>query len=150
MRVLHASPDAPSVDVYLDGAKVDALVNVPFASISDYLMILAGDHKVEVYPTGTSDTAVIAADVTVTRVPPTPSRRHPVATIKAAVFVDDAMPRAGAVRLRVVHLSADAPSVDVAPDGADPVVSDLAYPKATDYLDLDGGSYDHGGSSGRK
>ena len=40
VRVLHASPDAPSVDVHLDGAKVDALVNVPFASnYSDYLII---------------------------------------------------------------------------------------------------------------
>ena len=65
----------------------------------------------------------------------------PVATIKPAVFVDDASPRAGEARLRVVHLAADAPSVDIAPDGADPVVSDLAYPNATGYLDLDGGAY---------
>ena len=46
VRVLHASPDAPAVDVYLDGSKVSALTNVPFGAISDYLAIPAGSHKV--------------------------------------------------------------------------------------------------------
>ena len=34
VRVLHASPDAPNVDIYLDDVKVDALTNVPFKTIS--------------------------------------------------------------------------------------------------------------------
>ena len=54
VRVLHASPDAPSVDIYLDDAVVDALTNVPFGTISDYLPIPAGDHNVKVYATGTT------------------------------------------------------------------------------------------------
>ena len=32
VRVLHASPDAPAVDVYLDDAIVDPLTNVPFGT----------------------------------------------------------------------------------------------------------------------
>jgi len=46
VRVLHASPDAPAVDVYLDDTIVSALTNVPFATISGYLEIPAGDHNV--------------------------------------------------------------------------------------------------------
>ena len=65
VRVLHASPDAPAVDVYLDDAVVDALTNVPFGTISSYLEIPAGAHNVKVYATGTTESPVIDADVTV-------------------------------------------------------------------------------------
>ena len=44
-----------------------------------------------------------------------------------------------------MHFSADAPAVDVAVAGTSPdeaIVQDLAYPDASDYLDLPGGTYD--------
>ena len=47
--------------------------------------------------------------------------------------------------MRVIHFSADAPAVDVATTGAAPadaVVKNLAYPTASGYLNLPGGSYD--------
>ena len=51
VRVLHASPDAPAVDVYLDDAIVDALTNVPFGTLSDYLTIPAGSYNIKVFAT---------------------------------------------------------------------------------------------------
>ena len=63
VRVLHASPDAPAVDVYLDDAKVDALTNVPFGAISSYLDVPAGNHNVKVYATGDTTSPVIDANV---------------------------------------------------------------------------------------
>lgn len=143
VRVIHASPDAPAVDVYLDGSKVDALTNVPFGAISEYLTVPAGDHAVTVYATGTTETAVIDADVSVAAgASYTIAAIDPVASIKATVFQDDPQPVSGSAKVRVVHLSPDAPAVDIAPDGADPQVSDLAYPDATGYLALDAGTYD--------
>ncbi len=62
VRIIHASPDAPAVDVLLDGNK--ALTNVAFKTVSDYLPVPAGTHQVKVVATGT-DTAVIDAPVTV-------------------------------------------------------------------------------------
>ena len=59
VRVVHASPDAPAVDVWVDGKA--ALTNVPFKAISDYLALSAGDHKVQVVPTGKTEPAVISA-----------------------------------------------------------------------------------------
>ena len=65
VRVLHASPDAPNVDIYLDDTKVDALTNVPFKAISAYLSVPSGAHNVKVVPTGGTVTdAVIDAGVT--------------------------------------------------------------------------------------
>ena len=146
VRVLHASPDAPAVDVYLDDTIVDALTNVPFGTISDYLAVPAGDHNVKVYATGTTSSPVIDADVTVaTGQKYTIAATNAVASIEAQVLEDTPSPSCDTAQVRVVHFSADAPAIDVAPTGAAPadaVVKNLAYPNATDYLALPGGSYD--------
>ena len=144
VRVLHASPDAPAVDVYADGAAV--LTNVPFGVISDYLEVPAGDHHIQVFAAGAdamADTAVIDATLTFAAdTMTTVAATNSVASIEAQVIADAPMPEAGKAHVRIVHLSADAPAVDIAPDGAEAIVADLAYPNATGYLALDPGSYD--------
>lgn len=146
VRVLHASPDAPAVDVYLDDAIVDALTNVPFGTISGYLAIPAGDHNVKVYATGTTSGPVIDADVTVAAGKKyTIAATDAVASIAAQVIEDKPSASCDTAQVRVVHFSADAPAVDVATTGAAPadaVVKNLSYPDATGYLDLPGDSYD--------
>jgi hypothetical protein len=146
VRVLHASPDAPSVDIYLDDAVVDALTNVPFGTISDYLPIPAGDHNVKVYATGTTSDPVIDADVTVASgASYTVAATGALESITGQVLEDEPSARCDNAQVRVVHFSADAPAVDVATVGAAPadaVVKNLEYPNATDYLDLPGGTYD--------
>jgi hypothetical protein len=61
VRVIHASPDAPNVDVFVDGTEV--LTNVPYKAISGYLEVPAGVRVIEVFVTGTAatDPAVITA-----------------------------------------------------------------------------------------
>lgn len=146
VRVLHASPDAPAVDVYLDDAKVDALTNVPFGTISGYLEIPSGAHNIKVYATGDTTTPVIDADVTLDAgAMYTVAATNAVASIEAQVIVDTPSPSCDVAGVRVIHLSADAPAVDVATTGADPadaVVKGLAYPDATGYLELPAGAYD--------
>ena len=146
VRVLHASPDAPAVDVYLDDVQVDALTNVPFGTISGYLDVPAGDHNVKVYATGTTTGAVIDANVTVASGGRyTIAATNSVASIAAQVIKDEPAPDCAGAQVRVIHLSADAPAVDVATAGAAPadaVVKGLVYPKATGYLSLPAGSYD--------
>ncbi len=144
LRVLHASPDAPAVDVYADGNKV--LGDVSFGTISDYLSVPAGDHHIQVFAAGTTTGAVIDATVTLQAgTSYTVAATNALASIEAQVIVDDPSPASGTAQLRAVHLSADAPAVDVAPRGsavADAVVTNLAYPDATGYLSLPSGSYD--------
>lgn len=146
VRVLHASPDAPAVDVHLDDEVVSALTGVPFGVISDYLSIPAGDHNVKVYAAGTTSDPVIDADVTVAAGGSyTIAATDAVASITAQVLEDDPAPSCSTAQVRVVHFSADAPAVDVATAGSDPadaLIQDLAYPDATDYLDLPGDTYD--------
>jgi hypothetical protein len=48
---------------------------------------------------------------------------------------------ADGTQIRVIHLSPDAPAVDVLIDGSLRPVTDLSFPDGTEYLDIDPGSY---------
>jgi hypothetical protein len=56
LRVLHASPDAPNVDVYVDSVKV--LSNVPYPTVSSYLSLAPGTHQIKVNAAGTTTTLI--------------------------------------------------------------------------------------------
>jgi hypothetical protein len=143
LRVLHASPDAPAVDIYIDDAIVEGWTNVPFGTISDYLDVPAGDYNFKVFATGTTEGPVIDADVSLAAGKAyTAAATGELASITPAVLEDGGMSASDEAMVRVVHFSADARAVDVAPDGADAVVSGLEFPNETDYLALDPGEYD--------
>ena len=48
VNTVHASPDAPEVDVYVNGARI--LESVAFRDISDYLVLLEGEYQMQVVP----------------------------------------------------------------------------------------------------
>ena len=143
VRLVHASPDAPAVDVYVDGNK--ALTNVPFFAASDYLDVPAGPHDIKVTPTGDANTAVIdAKGVTVEAGKAyTIAAVGKVAEIKPVVLADNlAAPAPGKAHVRVVHASPDAPAVDIKVKGGPTLISGLAFPKDSGYNPVDAGSYD--------
>jgi Domain of unknown function (DUF4397) len=143
VRVLHASPDAPAVDVFVNGTLT--LTNVPFFTASDYLDLPAGSYRVQVAPTGQpASAAVIDATATVEAGKAyTVAATGLVAAIKPTIFVDNlSAPASGNAKIRVYHLSPDAPAVDVKPAGGSALISGLAFPQASDYLEVPAGSYD--------
>ncbi|MGK2851624.1 MAG: DUF4397 domain-containing protein [Candidatus Limnocylindrales bacterium] len=145
VRVLHGSPDAPSVDVYVDGAKVDALSGLEFGDLTDYVALPGGTYAVKVC--ATADATICPIDVPALDVSDdtkyTIAATNVLASIEAQVLVDAPAPSAEKTQVRVVHFSADTPAVDVlTQDGSATVVDNVAYPNATGYLTLDPGSYD--------
>lgn len=141
VRVLHASPDAPAVDVKVNDANV--LTDVAFGTISAYLPIAAGTYNIKVCAAGTT-TCVIDADLTFADgVKYTVAATNLLASIEAKVITDGAAFDAGNAQVRVVHFSADTPAVDVlTQDGTSTIVDNLAYPSATAYLALPANTYD--------
>ena len=145
VRVLHASPDAPKVDVYVNGAKVAPLSGIEFGTLTDYVKVPGGTYAVKVC--ATADATICPIDVPALAIAAgkhyTIAATNALATIEAQVLVDDPSPKADKTQVRVAHFSADTPAVDVlTQDGSAKVVENLAYPKATDYLTLAPGSYD--------
>lgn len=143
VRVIHASPDAPAVDVFVDGQAV--LTNVAFPAISNYLDVPAGPHEVRVAPAGQgANAAVITANLTLEA-----GRAYTVAAvgqlanIRAQVYNDNlSAPAAGKAHVRVIHASPDAPAVRVGVANGPTLIESLAFPNASDYLPVDAGTYD--------
>jgi hypothetical protein len=144
VRVLHASPDAPAVDVYVDGS--EAVSDLAFNEITGYVALAAGSHAIKVYPASANGSGTPVIDVPSLAVEAgkdyTIAAVGLLADIEPLVLADNnAAPAAGQAHLRVVHASPDAPNVDVFAEGAGVVVSDLAFKEASEYLPLAAGSY---------
>ena len=147
IRVVHASPDAPDVDVLLDDTEV--LSDVPYLVASEYLETSAGDHNLKVNAAGTT-TTVIDADATLADgTDYTVIASGLVAEIEPIVLVDDnSTPAAGNVRVRAIHGAPSAPAVDVyvtAPeadlDAVTPVLTNVAFGDVAPYLEVPAGDY---------
>ena len=143
VRVSHLSPDAPNVDVWVDGSRV--LEDVPFRAVSGYLEVPAGEHRVQVTATGTTSPSVIDAMVTLTEdTAYTVAATGRLAEIAPTVLVDDrTAPAAGTTHVRFVHASPDAPPVDVkVANGGPTIFADTAFRAFAGYSPVAAGTYD--------
>src|ERR687893_2784904 len=143
VRVAHLAPDAPNVDVYVNGDPV--LTDVAYTTVSGYLSLPAGAQQVSVYATGETTSPVIDTPVELAA-----GGAYTVAAVglvaddslTAQVYEDDLRsPASGNAKVRVVHASPDAGPVDVVPRGGDPLVAGLAFPEASPYAEVPAGTY---------
>jgi len=143
VNIVHASPDAPAVDVYVDGGL--ALEGLEFGAFSGWVALPAGDHQVQVTAAGAApDTAVIDVPVSLeSGVAYQVAATGYLDSITAQVYPAD-LTATGAdmARVRVIHNSPDAPAVDIAVTGGDVLISGLEFPNASDSLDVPAGTYD--------
>lgn len=148
VRVVHASPDAPAVDVWVNDALT--LENVRFRAISGYLTLPPGTYNVKVTPTGATTPVVIDADLAVEA-----GKEYTViakgllsdGTLSPAVLLDNnSAPAAGNAHVRFVHLSPDAPAVDIAVAGGPVIFANVAFGEESDgvvgaYTPVPAGTY---------
>ena len=138
--VVHASPDAPGVDLLVDNAI--AGTNLTFPNNTGYLNVPAGTRNVKVNVTGTS-TTVIEADLNLED-----GRAYSVfaidsvASISALVLADDlSAPASGKAHVRFVHLSPNAPAVDITLTDGTIVFGNTAFGEFKGFSPLDAGTY---------
>lgn len=141
--VVHASPDAGLVDVYIDDEL--ALSGLTYGTLNDFVPVEAGDRRIRVVPSGAAvDDAVIDRQVELTEgVAYEVSAIGLLADIGVAVLPVDTVPLAAdAARVRLVHAAPDAPAVDVAVVGGDVVIPDVSYGQASGYAEVPAGTYE--------
>ena len=141
VRVLNASPDAPAVDIYINGGLI--FKNIKFKDFTEYVQLSMGQYKMEVYTVGQMDKHVLTQNIQV------PQKQ--VITIAATGNFEDlqlipyiegdadglAMNQS---RVRVIHLSPDAPEVDVLINGQI-AFDNVGFMDATDYIQVSSGTY---------
>ncbi len=139
--VTHASPNAPGVDLLVDNSKQNTAA-LSFPSNTGYLQVEAGTRNIKVNVSGTS-TTVINADLPLSK-----DQNYSVfaidsvSKISALVLTDDlTAPASGKAHIRFVHLSPNAPAVDVALAGGAVVFGNKAFKDYTAFTPLDAGTY---------
>lgn len=142
VRVVHASPDAPAVDVWVEGGIV--FENVAFEEITDFVQVPAGVYNVQVVPTGTTMPVVIEADLDLMGgIDYTVVATDLLADINPVILTaDGGGPAAGNAWVRFFHGSPDAPAVDIAVTGGPVLFSNVAFQSGTEYLEVPAGTYD--------
>lgn len=143
VRVVHAIPNAGTVDVYVGSRKL--LPKVAYKSVSRYLTLPGGTQTIKIVRTASPDTPLLEIPITVKT-----GRSYTAAAVGTvgtarSVLVEDDPPAAvrGKALLRVVHLAPDAPPIDVyaVKPTETRLVKSLAYGKAAAFVPLSGGSY---------
>ena len=141
VRLVDASPAVGTMAVFVDGAKF--LGNTLFASVTDYLQLPAGRHRVEVVLLGKGIGArVIAQTLSVQ-----PGTVYTVAAIgtKATgfslqVFIDNNLMASGLAKVRFYHLSSGTGPLNIGTGGLT-IPGALSYTQASNYLRLPAGLY---------
>lgn len=141
VRVVHASPDAGIVDVFMDGKKI--LSNFQFGTVTGYVPVTAGAHKIQVAVIGTgAEAAVLTQAISVkANIPYTVAALGTKATgLSLQVFADNNLITSNMAKVRVYHLSPGAGSVEVK-NGGNMLIDGLTYAKASNYVSVPAGSY---------
>jgi trimeric autotransporter adhesin len=147
VRVIHASPDAPNVDIYVNGTPGTddpAVRNLAFTQNTGYIPLPTGNYNFKVTPSGLPAPIVIDANAAIDgNTDYSIFATGFLADISPLVLVDDNTSLSNAARVRFVHLSPDAPSVDIFAAGVtDPIFGDVMFRENGGYITVAGGSYD--------
>lgn len=158
LRVVHAAPAAPSVDVYLTAPGADLALSSPAGTLAfkqalGPVEVVAGSYQVRITAAGNrsavvfdSGTLPLAAgsNLLVAALENTDTGTSPVKLLVHDGTSGSIVRNAGTpAALRVVHASPNAPAVDVVANnnfGA-PLVSNLAFPQATGFLNVPPATY---------
>lgn len=151
VRIVHASPDAPAVDIYVNGGKV--LENLPFREYSEYLSLPAGTYTVEIKVTGTDTTVKqlsvpVQADKDYTAIAVGYAGGNQPGFDVMLLEDDNSAPADGRIKIRVAHTAPGAPAVDVYVTtpfetlmGKEPVLTNVPFKAASGYLSVPIGMY---------
>lgn len=141
LRILHASPKSPAVDVYIN----DMLKfrNLTYKSFTDYIDVVGGNYNVKIYAAGSKTVPVLNKNIFVT-----PEKIYTVAAIGLLPNIDILpIPEPKIVDpedkayVKFAHLSPNMPAVDITlPDGKI-LFNNISYKQFTDYIEVPAGTY---------
>ena len=146
VRIMHASPDTPPVDIFVDGQK--AVTALAFPNNTGYVALPAGGHNVKVFVSPSDGTGtpalqatlevVAGKDVTVLA-----TGRVSDGSLALTLFEDDnRTPSGNNAHVRLIHASPDAPPVNVAVAGTDTnVFTGVAFRNVSPYVPVPAGTY---------
>lgn len=141
IRVLHAVPNAPAIDVYANDRII--IRNLPYKEISSYIPVPSGNTNIKIYPTGATTNPLIDTNVympensfyTLAVIGELPNiSLYPIQEPTSAN-------KSGLSCVRFIHLSPNAPAVDIKLSDDSVVFSNVPYKSIANYTCVPSGTY---------
>jgi hypothetical protein len=148
VRMMHLSPDTPSVDAYIDSVSSPGtgvvLPGVSYGDVSPYQTVPAGTYTVAARGAGADPSSPPVLATTVTVAAGTATTIAGVgyfADLGFAVLPDDlTLPPSGQSRARVINAAATGSPVDLSLGTDTSLARGLSFADNTDYVDVPGGA----------
>ncbi len=140
VMAIHASPDAPGVDVYVDNKL--AQENLTFPNNTPYIEVDAGTRNVRVN--------VYNSQITVfnENLPFDANKNYSAFAIDRAINLDALLliddltaPASGKSHIRFINLSPDAPAVNITYSDGIIIFADVDFAEVIDFTSIDSGTY---------
>ncbi|SKA96690.1 protein of unknown function [Caloramator quimbayensis] len=141
VRILHASPNTPAVDVYAND-KIIAK-NLSYRNFTQYIGVPVGEYRIKVFKANTTQNPLIDTSIelpgssafTVAAIGMLPNiNLFPIVEHKKPLNPDK-------LYLRFAHLSPDAPAVDIVTPDGNKLFEDISYKEVADYIEISPGTY---------
>ncbi|MFL5758238.1 MAG: DUF4397 domain-containing protein [Thermomicrobiales bacterium] len=143
VRVLNASPGAPSLDLIVDGAPL--VQGVAFGKATEYASISKGDHQIQFVPSGQGSAAAVIDK----KVSFDAGDAHVLAVVNNLKDIElqdykvntDSVDQ-GKARARAINVAPGTDGLKIAVTGGDTLFDGLDFKDASDYNNQDPGTYD--------
>jgi len=141
IRILHASPKSPAVDVYINDML--KFKNLIYGAFTDYIEVITGNYNVKIYATGTKISPVLNKNIFIP-----PEKIYTVAAIDLLPKIDilpitetKIINPSNNAYIKFAHLSPNTGAVDITlPDGKI-LFKNISYKGFTDYIQVPAGTY---------
>lgn len=141
IRVLHASPNTPAVDIYVNNRQT--FRNVTFKKFTDYVNLPTGLYNIKVFTAGTMINPIINTSLfipggiiyTVAITDTLPNiHLFPILDVRRPIIQ-------GKTLVRFVHLSPDAPNMDITLPNGTVLFRNIGYKGVTRYISVNPEQY---------
>ncbi|HEY5586578.1 MAG TPA: DUF4397 domain-containing protein [Ruminiclostridium sp.] len=141
IRLFHAAPNTPAVDVYADGKLIAK--RLTYGQFTEYMPLAMGTYSIEAFPFGLKQSPILSI-----RLPIADSKMYTLAIIGllpriGILPIEDEYEDlyAGRVNIRFANLSPNAPSLNLALSGGLDLFTDIKYTELSDYRSMIPGIY---------
>ncbi|MCD3245149.1 DUF4397 domain-containing protein [Clostridium botulinum C] len=141
IRLLHASPNAPAVDVYFNNQIITP--NLKYKDFTQYMSILPGIYNIKVFPAGKLSSPIIDTRIKI------PSNKiltlvigNTLNNIQVLPYEEAKLPiPPNNSYVKFVHLSPDTPNLDITLPNDTIIFKNVEFQKTTKYIPLKTGDY---------
>lgn len=148
VRVLHAAPETPRVEVVLEG---ESRTLLEYAEVSEHITVEAGDRRLQLLIAGEAEALIDLDTVFESGTQYTVIAAGRAGELQPIVLADDTIPLppdTGTTRIRLVHAAPTAGVVDIyiTEPGSElstetPVLTSVAFGDASEYMVLESRTY---------